>query len=296
MDSPLGHLRVEEYSYRVPTPPRIVVPPPSINASVVPQFNLRAPADHPILGSISYAGMTTSSLLDWSYERRREAQAILPFLYLGPLNAAKDRNFLRKEGITMVLGIRQRHSFESRIMNAALRVADELGIQYKTVDLGSERDLVSVFGTAEDSINDHMAHTQQLYRKGQTGVPEMGKILVFCESGNERSAAVVAAYLMSMHPDVDYIRAMQVCQSQRFCVNFDDNIKRSLQSYWDIISARRMVHEQHATSQGGPNLMQPSAMRGSGKRSLGRDEDDDMDMDGLDDTDRFERRAFAPFV
>lgn len=126
----------------------------------------------------------------------------------------------------------------------------------------------------------------------------MGKVLVFCESGNERSAAVVAAYLMESHEDVDYIRAMQVCQSQRFCVNFDDTIKRLLQSFWDILRARRDV----GTQLGRVNNFQiaaPSPLR-SGKRALSRDNDDgddDYDMDQAgDDAERFDRRSFAPFV
>lgn len=292
-DSPISHLRVEEYSYRVPTPPRIVVPPPSINSAIAPQFGLTPPQNHPGLDGISYENMKTCSLLEWTYERRRHAQAVLPFLYLGPLSAAKDRTFLTNEGITMMLGIRQKHGFGNRIMNAALGIADELGIQNSTVDLVSDRELVGAFSSIGRTINNHLVRISQLHRKGQPGVPAMGKVLIFCESGNERSAAVVAAYLMETHPDVDYIRAMQVCQSQRFCVNFDDGMKRLLQSFWDILQARRDVAH---------HLPAPTPIR-AGKRALSRDEDsdedygnEDMDMGAEDDAERFERRAFAPFV
>lgn len=297
--SPVSHLRAEEYSFRVPTPPRIVVPPPSINAAVAPQWNLAAPTNHPALRNVSYANMTTSSLLDWSYERRREAQAILPFLYLGPLNAAKDAAFLKSEGITLILAIRQKYGFKSNIMNAALRTAQELKIASDTVDLVSDRDLVGLFPTVNQKINNHLLHISQLHAKGQPGIPPLGKILIFCESGNERSAAMAAAYMMEIHEDVDYIRAMQVCQSQRFCVNFDDTMKRQLQSYWDILRAKRDVFAQQGGSQSTQTISYvaaPTPVR-STKRALSRDEDeDDTDMGGLEDMERFGGRTFAPFV
>ncbi|KAG9619567.1 phosphatases II, partial [Aureobasidium melanogenum] len=110
------------------------------------------------------------------------------------------------------------------------------------------------------------------------------KVLVFCESGNERSAAVVAAYLMEILADVDHIKAMQIVQAQRFCVNFDDNVKRLLQGYWDILQARRTT-ANFSTS-------------GRPKRLLERDMDHDgMDIDESgDDGERFQSRTFAPFV
>ncbi|KAK3081559.1 hypothetical protein LTR53_020464, partial [Teratosphaeriaceae sp. CCFEE 6253] len=83
-------------------------------------------------------------------------------------------------------------------------------------------------------INEHLARSHQ-----RTG--KVGKVLVFCESGNERSAGVVAAYLMETHADVDFIKAMQLVQAQRFCANFDDAMKRLLQGYWDILRAGRQV-------------------------------------------------------
>lgn len=296
-DSVTGHFRADEYSYRVPTPPRIVVPPPSVNAALPADFSLAAPADNHFLANVRYENIGNSSLLDWSYERRREAQSILPFLYLGPLNAAKDRAFLQREHITMMIGIRQRQSFESRIMNAALRVADELGIHKATVDLSDNRELVAAFSTINTTINQHLAHVHQLHLTGQPQAPDMGRVLVFCDTGNERSAGAVAAYLMETHEGVDYIKAMQICQSQRFCVNFDDSMKRLLQGYWDILKARRDVYGETraAAAVAAGTAVAASSIRPNkaAKRSLEVDMDEDMETE---DADRFERRDFAPFV
>lgn len=272
MASQAATLRGDEYSARLPTPPRIVVPPPQTSLSTIPNFDLHSIAQSGPLAHVRYDEMTRNSIVDWSYERRREAQKIVPFIYLGPMSAAKDRDFLKNEGITLLMAVRQRHSFESKVMDAALRVADEVKIQKQALDMSSAQELVSSFTHAANIINSHM-HSHPT-----------GKVLVFCESGNERSASVVAAYLMNVLVDVDYIKAMQIVQSQRFCANFDDNVKRLLQSYWDILCARRAVNSISSS--------------GRSKRSLERDFDDDgMEVDDSgDDGERFHSREFAPFV
>jgi len=265
-------LRGDEYSSRLPTPPRIVVPPPTANINLAPEFDLHPIAKSGPLAAVNYKHMTTSSLLDWSYERRRQAQQILPFLYLGPMSAVKDRDFLRNEGITLLMAVRHCQTLESKIMQSALNVADELNIEKKALDMSSAYELVASFPRAATVINHHM-----------NSCPG-AKVLIFCESGNERSAAVVAAYIMDILADVDHIKAMQIVQAQRFCVNFDDNVKRLLQGYWDILQAKRATANMNTS--------------GTAKRVLERETDDDgMDVDDSgDDGERFGSRTFAPFV
>ncbi|KAK3116132.1 hypothetical protein LTR53_003805 [Teratosphaeriaceae sp. CCFEE 6253] len=288
-----------EYSYRVPTPPRIVVPPPALNADALPEITLHALCSANFLHSVNYQKLVTqNALLEWTYERRREAQMVLPYLYLGPMTTAKDERFLRgvtgpggagaggaEGGITMVLGIRQKHS---KLMAGALARAQALGLECRTVDLASNQDLIHSFPTTTAMINEHLARSHQ-----RTG--KVGKVLVFCESGNERSAGVVAAYLMETHADVDFIKAMQLVQAQRFCANFDDAMKRLLQGYWDILRAGRQVA---AASPGGHGVAAGAASHAGGrpKRSLQRDEDEDMDGGTTDDVERFGGRTFSPFL
>jgi len=290
--SPVSHMRHEEYSYRVPTPPRIIVPPPSINVAVAPVFSLIPPKNHPVLSRMNYASMKTTLLMDWSYERRREAQAVLPFLYLGPMNAAKDRDFLQKEAITMMLNVRQKRGFEGKVVNAASRVAEELGIENVVISLSSDMELVAAFPSITQTINNHLLKMSET-KKGR-GKKAAGKILVFCESGNERSATVVAAYLMEVHEGFDHIKAMQLVQGQRFCVNFDDGMKRLLQSYWDILTAQRQVGA--ATGQWAQAVHAPAPVRASTKRMLDHDDDGSVAMEIDGDEERFVKRDFAPFV
>nr|POE94403.1 serine/threonine/tyrosine-interacting protein a [Quercus suber] len=299
--------KTAEYSYRVPTPPRIVVPPPALNAEALPEITLRALESADFLNNVNYSNIVTqNALLDWNYERRRKAQLILPYLYLGPMTAAKDETFLRGyaerpvhdgevspqtiEPITMILGVRQKFGIQNKLMSGVLNKADQMGITAHTVDLASNQELIQAFPKTTSLINDHLA---AVYRK--TG--QLGRVLVFCESGNERSAGVVAAYLMETHIDVDHIKAMQLVQAQRFCANFDDSMKRLLQGYWDILCARRQVatvdipHQDRDPCNGTRTLVNTS----TSKRSLVRDEDEVMSGVDEDDMARFEGRNFQPF-
>ncbi|KAK5121678.1 hypothetical protein LTR85_004850 [Meristemomyces frigidus] len=293
--------KTSEYSYRVPTPPRIVVPPPALNSDALPEITINALRSANFLNQVNYNNIVTqNAMLEWTYERRREAQMILPYLYLGPMTAAKDERFLRGgkghiaggggTGITMLLGVRQKYTFESKLMNGALRKAEELGIESHTVDLASNQDLIHNFPSTTALINDHLARVHKA-----TG--QLGKVLVFCESGNERSAGVVAAYLMETHVDVDFIKAMQLVQAQRFCANFDDALKRLLQGYWDILCAKREVAAVEGLASGFNYVANGYGSSSTKtKRSLQRDDDEEMDGATEDDLERFGGRTFAPFM
>ena len=133
----------------------------------------------------------------WDYHDRRTSQQVLPFLFLGPWGAVKDRNFLRERQITMLLGARDTQYIQSRIMDGT-KIANEVGIGYVSVDVSGPGDLIAAIPKAIEQINTHL---QEFYERSQADSPQttsFGKVLVFCESGNERSATIAAAYLMTM--------------------------------------------------------------------------------------------------
>lgn len=295
-----------EYTFRLPTPPRVVVPPPTLSTDM-PGLVVGTGSeglDMSFLKEMALEDIVQkNTLIEWAYERRRQAQMILPWLFLGPMVASKDKEFLAREGITMVLAIRSRDGS----MSGALQAARDAGLAIATIEAPSYNALISRLGDTTKMINEHVAQIRQ-YALEQTGQPTLGKVLVFCESGNEKSAAVVAAYLMEILDNFDFIKAMQVCQAQRFCVNFDDTIKNMLRSFWDILQAKRSVSTfnalEHQTSnfahgpdQGAPHL-RPS-WTSKPKRSIeDTRDDDDMDMDdSLDPSDalRFQGRDNTPF-
>lgn len=253
----------------------------------------------------------------WRYEDRRKAQLVLDFLYLGPLSVIRDRAWLQKEGITMLLAARDAAMAQARMMSLD-KAAAELGIEAAYVDVASRQELIRSFPAAVAKINDHLLRVYKsqarhvVMGEGQqvtaidTSTFRRGKVLVFCETGNERSAAIVAAYVMAMYGR-DVISTIQFISAQRFCTNFDEETKYLLQSYGDILEAKRMTARavqqaipQHSTIQHEnipPNLAAAAVNPASKKRGIEDTMDEDEKGEFDIDVGRYEDRIpFQPFV
>lgn len=251
------YVPAHEYILRRPSPPRLAIPPPTLDYSNgYPEIKITQPGSHDFeisdfaypgfLNTVTYGNFTTThKMLDWSYEQRRKAQMILPFLFLGPSIAAKDHEFIRREGITLLLAIRDTKSAKARLLSGA-KVAGGLGIAADDVDVAGNQELIAALPRAIRGINNHLAevHSRHLSTSTQSDASNetefMGKVLVFCESGNERSAGVVAAYLMAMY-NMTVVQAIQLVQSQRFCISMEDSMKLILQNFEAILEAKRDV-------------------------------------------------------
>jgi len=245
-----------------------------------------------------------NAMLDWKYEQRRQAQQILPFLWLGPVAAARDSSFLQKSNITMVIAVRNTLSAQARLLGS--KAAEGLGIQSETVDVAGNPELIAAFPRAIEMINLHLSKAYQVdqskstIRNGTDASDVPGKVLVFCETGNERSAAVAVAYIMAMY-SVKCVKAIQLAQAQRFAVSIDDSMKHLLQTYESMLKAKRDVLS--AGNGAWPSNPTPtrqddanSEPHRNSKRTLD-DVYDEMEVDGdEDDRIRFgERKASAPF-
>ena len=306
--------RTTSYSLLPPSPPHIHIPAlPDAQNLALPAYDGvggedLTQADLKTITQVQHVAVDQTS--KWKYERRREAQLILPFLYLGPSSAAKDKEFLKNEGITMLLVVRDMKSAMAHLLNAD-KMAQELKIESAAVDVEGPQALIAAFPVAIKYINDHLLSVyrrQALTDPDQTqgnitinpGSFRRGKVLVFCESGNERSACVVAAYIMAMY-GMDLVHAVQFVQSQRFCVALGDDMKGLLWSFQDILQAQRDVgkaNHQHIEQPKGADS--PAIPAGNFvKRHIEDtlDEDTDMEDAGEMDEDRFEgREKFVPFV
>lgn len=262
--------------------------------------------------------ISMDSALQWTWKSRREAQPILDFLYLGPSSLAKDRKWLKENGFTMLLAARTSWMAGVQLLNVA-RVAEELGIQAEHVDVSDNQGLIGAFPHIARKINDHMVRIHKEHNNPQNGglgsamsidnsSSRRGKILVFCESGNERSAAVVAAYLMAVY-GVDITTACQFVQYRRFSVGLDDGIKQLLHTYQGILQAQRTVNTFNMNPNGTLAVSNGWNNGGGGlthKRSI----EDAMNMDGADDeidgagshdtmldAERYrDRTGFVPFI
>ena len=190
----------------------------------------------------------------------------------------------------MLLLIRDSKSATGNFLSGE-KVAKQLGIEAAHVDVTDTQHLTHRLRDAVSIINRHLVSQ---YQQRHTSDPEQtvwGKVLVFCESGNERSATVVASYIMSMY-DVDLVGAIQYVQAQRFCVAFDDGLKNLLLNYQQLVEAERMTTRARRQIQVQTPVSTVKAKRGRDDM----DDDVEMDTDQADDEARFGgRRVFAPF-
>lgn len=296
-----GVMAAAPYSSRPPSPPYIHIPSigmqPINYITIVPSF-----------GNIDSAMLTKDDLdiitggktqvafdnaSEWQYEGRRTAQPILDFLYLGPVQLVRDEEFLRSNGITMVLAILDPR-MAATFANIEKRAAP-LGIATEQVLIDLQYPLSSKLETATKIINNHLLdvyRSQSVKVEEEVGNGQMainkdaefkrGKVLVCCETGNERSASVCAAYLMAVF-GVSHIEAIQFVGAQRFCANFDDSTKNALLTYDELLNAKRDVSR--------------SGTQSHAKRHL----EDTMDISeneevGDMDEERYVSRVFTPFV
>lgn len=278
-----------------------------MESNAAPNYETSGFRNTEFLQQVTYNNFVkTNALLEWKYEDRRKAQEILPFLHLGPSSAARDESFLKEEGITMVLAIRNTQSALARLLGS--KVAEALGLEVKAIDVDGNMELIAAFNNGVDSIN---AHLSNVYNLSYQGVPPViggqprrsGKVLVFCESGNERSASMVAAYIMAMFRK-DLVQTLQIIQAKRFAVAFDDSLRFLLMTYSDILSAKRDVI-QAEPPEGHQNGNGSNAIGShGGKRTL--DQAEDEDMQSVDETTPAEgnmmyngiagkRKGLAPF-
>ncbi|KAH7031270.1 protein-tyrosine phosphatase-like protein [Microdochium trichocladiopsis] len=327
------------FSSRPPSPPGINIPAVPVNRAlqpitIVPSFENVDPAalsasDLQIITQNGKEQIATDSALKWTWQSRRQAQPVLDFLYLGPSSVVKDRQWLKDNGFTMLLAARTSWMAEVQLLSVH-RVAEELGIQAEHVDVSDNQELIRAFPSVVRKINDHMLriyreqavsndghgqHEQMQTTGGEDSSMvidqhnfQRGKVLVFCESGNDRSAAVVVAYLMAVF-GLDIFAACQFVQYRRFSVSLDDNLKQLLNTYQGILEAQRTVNTFHmnpANVLAVSNSLNNGSSNFAHKRGIedamhvdGEDESVDASAtyDGILDADRYrDRPHFVPFV
>ncbi|KAK1752087.1 Spo7-like protein-domain-containing protein [Echria macrotheca] len=318
-------LRTAPYQTQRPSPPFIPIPPVFTDRddkfSLAPKFSEVDPealTEHD-LNIITQGREQTAKdhTSRWQYESRRQAQAITDFLYLGPSTVARNLDYLKKEEFTMILMCRH-PSFPIGFLSVD-KAAASLGIVAEKIDVEDGPAFVRVFPQAVRVINNHLLDVyraqavqgvdgpagEQVSSGDQMVVDldsfKRGRVLVCCETGNDRSAAIVAAYLMAVF-GVDMVKAIQFVSLQRFCVDFNDSTKYFLQSYETLLQAKRDV-AGHMRDIGSNSIIQQleEHERGPKRRiddvsSSSSGDDSDYRLMDESDEDRNGQRAFTPFV
>ncbi|KAJ9608248.1 hypothetical protein H2200_007236 [Cladophialophora chaetospira] len=290
--------------------PRVNVPPPELNyKDGKPTFQVQPVPFNQISEQYGNPGFLralvssntldmTHSMLTWQYEMRRNAQPILPFLFLGPSSVARDATFVKDAGITLLVAARSSKSVRTRksFLDPAT-FASSTGIATGTLDFDHPAEFISLVKPVIKAINDHLEATC-------TSTPHLtrirGKVLIFCESGNDRSALLTAAYLMIVY-GIEAIAAIQMIQSQRFSITLSDDMKNVLLDLQAITSAERQVSDANAAMTSlndapGRDLAAPP--RPSTKRNIDDFYTSDEEMgDGLEQMESANSRGgVAPFV
>lgn len=290
------------YSLRPPSPPSITIPIVPRHEGGSELYTVTPSPDN--LGAIE---LTTEELdivtrgepqkavdlaATWSYEQRREAQSILDYLYVGPTRVVRDQAYLEKNDISMIIVVR-----DARMGPGGLRSVDQAceasGIEPYYVSLQNLQDFIHRLPDFIRRLNVHMLRLHY-ERQPATTVPRRGRILITCDTGNDTSAALAAAYIMAVFGTTMH-QAVQFISIQRFCCTFDEETKRMLQAWEDILAAgaavvagNRMTASQHSA---------PKQKRG---HDAMMDADPNMPgggMSDISDMERFSgRAAFAPFA
>jgi len=252
----------------------------------------------------------------WTYEMRHQAQRILDYLYLGPRTVVKDTAWLRDTGITMIVLVHD-NGFGHLLKGFADKFTAGLDIETLLIPVAATHHLTASFNNITRAINQNLL---SVYRQQAAGAgnaagtmaidndAKRGKVLITCQTGNDRATVVAAAYIMSVF-GVGMVDAVNFITAQRFCSNFDEEAKRSLCAWEAILSARRDVHRaktpvpgEGSVSGGVEQLAVPPQGNGKKRRIEDTRDDDDMDMDDVSaggnmDSDRYLGRSdFAPFV
>ncbi|KAI1172892.1 phosphatases II [Nemania sp. FL0916] len=303
------------YTRRAPSPPPLPMTPTHYTGpmKVVPRYDNVDPAslsnqDLAILTQNGLELVAHDSSAHWDYNDRRQAQAILDYLYLGPASVMRNRQWLQEQGITMVLAVRDARQ-AGRNMLAFSDVVQDLGIEPHYFDVPDSNELIRAFPSAIRIINDHML---RVYREQALTTPtnteisseamvinstifRRGKVLVYCETGNDRSAGIVCAYLMAVF-GMNANKASQFLNYKRFCLSMSENLRRVLSAYSDLLVAQRTVHQHELQVE--PNSRPKKSKRGI-KDTI--DDDGDNDMTGMDqhhssDRERFIGRDPTPFI
>ncbi|PYH48419.1 dual specificity protein phosphatase family protein [Aspergillus saccharolyticus JOP 1030-1] len=228
-------------------------------------------------------------IFQWTYEYRRRAQIMLPFLYLGPWGCLADRGRLAELGITLLLAIRDKRLAMASLVSGR-RAAEDLQIEGNTVDFADSQELITILPRLINYINSHISSPSSPARSGRT----QRKVLLFCETGNGPSAAVAIAYVMVML-NITLPQALQYVSSRRFCIDVDDSASQLLLSFESILNAKRDVERARRA-----NMAQSTAVSNVGRK---RDatEFDMVDGDGdamaveAGESGEDDRRPLAPF-
>ncbi|OXA62175.1 serine/threonine/tyrosine-interacting protein B isoform X2 [Folsomia candida] len=177
----------------------------------------------------------------WKYIMRREMQEVIPGLYLGPYAAASKSKLshLKECGITHIVCIR--HLVERNV----IRPMHDGHFVYLVLEMG------------EDSNVSLIPYCNRVIKFIDGCFEAGGKILIHSNSGINRSAALVAGYIMATY-GVSVRKALAFVQKKRFAANPNGWFIEQLKEYEAVCQA---MHVEHPLPQDGETSRPPARKR-----------------------------------
>ncbi|UKZ72244.1 uncharacterized protein TrAtP1_013186 [Trichoderma atroviride] len=301
-------VRSAPYSFRAPSPPIIHIPLQQHSGvekhSIAPSYRLVKFAqlsDDEVAIITGNRTQTAQYREAWLYEWRRDAHSILDFIYLGPTSVVRDEKYMQREVFSMMIIVRDARA--PRDYPSARAASARLGISQVYIDVNPDNQLPSFYKMI-NQVNNHLlaVNGPQASASDDASQPArtpMGKILVTCDSGNDLSPTLVAAYLMVMY-GLSFQSGFGYVTSQRFCCVFDAKSKEALRTWQDLLEASAAVarHSQHHAAALGPAIHNKA--NENTKRRLDTmlsEEKTFVDCWPVGDCERFEGRpTFVPFM
>jgi len=178
---------------------------------------------------------------DWTYTKKRDAQEIVPGLWLGPFGAARDQDFLRRAGVTDVLVVRAPE--EARII--APKYPDVFHYEVLECRDSPFENIIRFFPSVKQLLDGVLARG--------------GRMLIHGNAGMSRSAAFVVAYIMETF-NLSSDMAHHYVLTRRHCISINEGFRNQIREY-------EMLHRVQSQITSGAFSNQPQAAHGQ-KRSL----------------------------
>ncbi|KAL5501603.1 hypothetical protein ACEPAH_8863 [Sanghuangporus vaninii] len=162
------------------------------------------------------------SEVEWRYEMRRECQEILPNVFLGPFQASKSLETLKRIGITHIVCIRD----AKEAFSVKPRFPDHFIYLVLDVQDNEEQNLIGLFPRAKQFIDE--------------AILSGGRVLVHCNGGISLSPAFVVMYVMQYY-QMSWEDALHTVQNRRYCISPNGGFLTQIKEYESIYRANVAV-------------------------------------------------------
>merc|ERR1719464_1317255 len=160
--------------------------------------------------------------MDWTYTKKREAQEIIPGLWLGPFGAARDQEFLKRANITDALIVRGPE--ESRII--APKYPEFIHYEILECCDSPFENVIRFFPAVKQLLD-------LVLGRG-------GRILVHGNAGMSRSPAFVVAYVMETF-NLTSDLAHHYVLTRRHCISINEGFRNQIREYEILHRAQSQV-------------------------------------------------------